>query len=336
MINSLHLKIGLTLISLFALPTLFAIDAPQTSKGDGYAEYSTPAIAPQQTHPPTFGVVMLGGHGEVEEANKFLCDHSGGGKIVVLSASGEAEYNDDFHTACPANSVTTLVITSRNGGMNAFVAAQLHSASAIFISGGDQSNYVKFWSGTTVQTEINQAIARGVPIGGISAGLAVEGQFVFSSMLDTITTPEALANPYDPHLTLERDFLAIPLLRGVITDSHFSARQRMGRSMAFMSRIVQDNWASQVRDIGIDETTAILLEADGNARVTGKNAAYFFTLDHKPEQCVAGKPLTVLHISAFKVQSGANATVDLKAWSSPVGEALDVSVLDGILSVAKR
>ncbi len=333
MINSLHAKIGLALISLFALPVFFASDGTQTSKGDGYAEYSTAASAPAQFHPPTFGLVMLGGHGDVDEANRFLCDHSGGGKIVVLSASGEAEYNDDFHNACPANSVTTLVITSRNGGMSPFVASQLHSASAIFISGGDQSNYVKFWSGTPVQTEINQAIARGVPIGGISAGLAVEGQFVFSSMLDTITTPEALADPYDPHLTLERDFLAIPILRGVITDSHFSARQRMGRSMAFMSRIVQDGWAAQVRDIGIDETTAVLVEADGKARVVGRNAAYFFTLDHKPEECVAKKPLTVRNIKAFKVQAGANATVDLKTWSSPAAEALNVDVVAGKLSV---
>lgn len=336
MIDSLQAKIGLMMLSLLGLPSVFAPARTQTSAGDGYAEYSTPATAPQQIHSPRFGLVMLGGHGEVDEANKFLCEHSGGGKIVVLSASGEAEYNDDFHVACPANSVTTLVITSRNGGMSPFVAAQLHSASAIFISGGDQSNYLKFWSGTPVQSEINQAIARGVPIGGISAGLAVEGQFVFSSMLDTITTPEALANPYDPHLTLERDFLAIPILRGVITDSHFSARQRMGRSMAFMSRIVQDGWVTQVRDIGIDETTAVLVEADGKARVVGKNAAYFFTLDHKPEACLAGKPLTVRNIKAFKVQSGANAAVDLKAWTSQVGEQMNVDVVGGELSVTKR
>ncbi len=335
MIDSLHAKVALTIVSLFAVTAFVVDDATPTSKGDGYAEYSTPAKAPQQIHPPAFGVVMLGGHGDVDAANKFLCDHSGGGKIVVLSASGEAEYNDDFHNACPANSVTTLVITSRNGGMSPFVAAQLHAASAIFISGGDQSNYVKFWSGTPVQTEINQAIARGVPIGGISAGLAVEGQFVFSSMLDTITTPEALENPYDPHLTLERDFLAIPILHGVITDSHFSARERMGRSMAFMSRIVQDGWAAKVRDIGIDETTAVLVEGDGKARVVGENAAYFFTLDHKPEQCVAGKPLTTLNIAAFKVHSGANAAVDLNSWSSPVGEPLNVNVVDGKLSVSK-
>jgi cyanophycinase len=335
MINTASPKIGLMTIMLLGFAIVFASVSTQSSAGDGYAEYSTPATAPQQIHPPRFGLVMLGGHGDVDDANKFLCNHSGGGKIVVLSASGEAEYNADFHAACPANSVTTLVITSRNGGMSPFVATQLHSASAIFISGGDQSNYVKFWSGTPVQSEINQAVARGVPIGGISAGLAVEGQFVFSSMLDTITTPEALANPYDPHLTLERDFLAIPILRTVITDSHFSARQRMGRSMAFMSRIVQDGWADQVRDIGIDETTAVLVEADGQARVVGKNAAYFFTLDHKPEACLAGKPLTVRNIKAFKVQSGANAAVDLKTWSSPDGEQMNVDVVDGKLSVSK-
>jgi hypothetical protein len=39
-------------------------------------------------------------------------------------------------------------------------------------------------------------IASGKPIGGSSAGLAVLGEFSFSSMIDTIHSPAALADPY--------------------------------------------------------------------------------------------------------------------------------------------
>jgi len=306
----------------------------QTEKGNGYAAYSTAAKDPKAAQAPNFAAVLVGGHGDVEEATDFLCKHSGGGDLVVLSASGADDYNSDFHAACPGNSVTTLVITSAVGGNDPFVADKIRKAHAIFISGGDQSNYVKFWSGNAVQKEINADVARGVPIGGISAGLAVQGQFVFTAMEDTVKSPEALANPYDSHVTLARDFLTIPALKGVITDSHFSQRERMGRSIAFLARIVQDGWAKEVHGIGIDETTAVLVDADGHARVVGENSAYFMTLDHRPEICVDGKPLTVRHVKVWKLSAGAE--FDLKSWTGPEGTAMEADVVDGKMTLTVR
>jgi cyanophycinase len=299
----------------------------QTAKGNGYAAYTTAAKNPKTASAPNYGGVLLGGNGDVDEATQFLCEHSGGGDIVVLRASGADEYNSDFHDACPANSVTSLVITSTDGARDPYVAKTIHDAHAIFISGGDQSNYVRFWSGNPVQKEINAAVARGVPLGGTSAGLAVQGEFAFSAMQDTVTSPEALANPYDPRVTLERDFLAIPQLKGLITDSHFSQRERMGRSIAFLSRIVQDGWVKEVHGIGIDETTAVLVDALGGAHVVGKNASYFMTLDHAPEMCEPGKPLTVRHVKVLKLTAGSH--FDLKSWTGSSGTAFEVNVVDG-------
>jgi cyanophycinase len=304
----------------------------QDSRGTGLKTYSKGAKESKSAQAATFGDVLLGGHGSVDEATRYLCDHSGGGTIVVLSASGKGEYNDEFHKACPANSVTTFVITSEKGARTPVVADTLRKAHAIFFSGGDQSNYVKYWSGTPVQDEINNAVARGVPVGGISAGLAIQGEFLFASFVDTVTSPEALANPYNPRVTLEREFLKIPVLKGVITDSHFSARERMGRSVAFMSRIVQDGWAEEAHGIGIDETTAVLVDADGKATVVGKNAAYFMALKHKPERCVAGQPLTVRNLEVYKLPAGAAAKFDLKSWTGTNGSSFEVNVVDGKMS----
>jgi cyanophycinase len=301
--------------------------AGQTVKGDGYTAYSVAAKNPQPAHAPTFAAVLLGGHGDVDEATSSLCSHSGDGELVVLRASGADDYNSEFQSACPGNSVVTLVITSREGANNPFVAEKIRNAHAIFIAGGDQSNYVKYWTGNAVQKEFDAAVKRGVPIGGISAGLAVQGEFVFDSMLDTVTSPQALANPYDPHVTLVRDFLSIPVLKSIITDSHFSQRERMGRSLAFLARIVQDGWAQEAHGIGIDETTAVLVEADGRARVVGKNSAYFMTLDHRPEVCVDGKPLTLRHVKVWKL--GAGDTFDLRTWAAAGGSSFEVNVVDG-------
>jgi cyanophycinase len=306
----------------------------QTQKGNGYAAYSTPAANPKPSEAPSFVAVLLGGNGDVDEATDFLCKHSGGGDLVVLRASYADEYNPEFHKACPGNSVTTLVITSTEGANDPFVAEKIRDAHAIFLAGGDQSNYVKFWTGNAVQREINADVTRGVPVGGISAGLAVEGQFVFTSMLDTVKSPEALANPYSPHVTLARDFLTIPALKGVITDSHFSQRERMGRSIVFLARIVHDGWAKEVHDIGIDETTAVLVDADGRARVVGQNSAYFMTLDHSPEVCADGKPLTVRHVKVLKLSAG--DAFDLKSWTAVGGTSLEADVVDGKLTLSVR
>ena len=55
------------------------------------------------------------------------------------------------------------------------------------------------------------------------------------------------------------------------------------------SRIVQDGWAQEGHGIGVDETTAVLVDADGHSRVVGKNSAYFMTLGHRPDIGVDGK-----------------------------------------------
>ena len=327
-----RLRIAIPLLGILLTRVLPC--AGQTIKGNGYTAYSVTAKDPRPPKAPTFAVVLLGGHGDVDEATSFLCSHSGGGELVVLRASGADDYNSEFQSACPGNSVVTLVITSREGADDPFVAEKIRNAHAIFIAGGDQSNYVKYWSGNAVQKEINDDVKRGVPIGGISAGLAVQGEFVFDSMLDTVKSPQALANPYDPHVTLVRDFLSIPTLKSIISDSHFSQRERMGRSLAFLARIVQDGWAQEAHGIGVDETSAVLVEADGHARVVGKNSAYFMTLDHRPEVCVDGKPLTLRHVSVLKLRAG--DTFDLKTWTATGGSSFEANVVDGKMTTTEQ
>jgi cyanophycinase-like exopeptidase len=307
-----------------------------TSTGPGYVAYSLAAAKPTPPRAPVFGLAMLGGGGDVDQAARFLCDHSGGGEIVVLRATEDDSYNTYFHGICPENSVITLVISSAQGADAPFVAQHLRSAHAIFISGGDQSNYVKFWTGAATQREINLAIERGVPLGGISAGLAVQGQFAFSALLDTVTSEEALANPFNPKVTLDRNFLSIPPLAGIITDSHFSARQRMGRTIAFLSRIVHDGWASTGHAIGIDEATAVLVDGQNRATAVGKGAAWFIELDHQPELCAMGRPLTVRNVKVYELPAAPRSKFDLTRWTGAGGRAFTLNVVNGVLDARPK
>jgi cyanophycinase-like exopeptidase len=42
-------------------------------------------------------------------------------------------------------------------------------------------------------------------------------------------------------VTITHNLVSVDLLRGVITDTHFRQRDRMGRLMGFMGRVMKDN-----------------------------------------------------------------------------------------------
>ena len=227
---------------------------------------------------PRAGFALMGGGTDQDEAFRFLCERAGGGDFLVLRATGKDDYNTYIQKLCPINSVATVVIPNRAAAEDPFVAAKIREASAVFISGGDQANYINFWMGTPVQTELNNAIKRGVPLGGTSAGLAVMGEYAYTSQGDKPDDPNldgktAIADPFGPRITLVRGFLDIPILKGVVTDTHFAKRDRMGRLLVFLARLNKPG--ARVRGIGVQEKAALLLETDGAGRVVGKGAAYF-------------------------------------------------------------
>jgi cyanophycinase len=72
--------------------------------------------------------------------------------------------------------------------------------------------------------------------GGTSAGAAVLGEYLFSAEINTITSAEALANPYNSKLSLRDNLFKFSLLKNTITDTHYNNPDRRGRHIAFMAR----------------------------------------------------------------------------------------------------
>ena len=272
------------------------------------------------------------GGNNVDDAFRWLIRKSGGGDVVILSASGSDDYNRYIQNLGPVNSVGSIVIKSRAASSDPFVLDKVRQAAAIFITGGDQWNYIRYWKGTPLATAIHEAVKRGVPIGGTSASLAIQGQYSFSAEMETITSAQALANPFDLHLTLESSFLKLPNLEGVITDSHFSRRDRFGRLLAFLARIAQDTGAA--KGVGIDERTAILLEPDGSATVTGEGAAYFVSSNKKPEVCTPDKPLTYEDLSVYRVPAAGK--FNFQTWTGQGGESYRLSAIAGIIFSSQK
>jgi cyanophycinase len=286
-----------------------------------------------------FGVAMMGGGSDLGEAFRWLCAKANGGDFLVLRARGDDAYNPYVAGLCKVNSVATLVIPNREAAQAPRVAEVIGQAEAIFIAGGDQALYVRFWQGTPVLDAINAHLAAGKPIGGTSAGLAVLGQFVYGALEDKpddadLTSREVVADPYNQRATLVRDFLKVPGLENTLTDSHFARRDRMGRSLGFLARIVQDGWSRTPREIAIDEKSALLVEADGRGKVMGTGlGVYFLRVSGAPAVCKRGQPLTLDGIAAYHAPAG--ATFDLHTWAGSGGEAYSIPVTAGKIHTSR-
>jgi cyanophycinase len=285
------------------------------------------------------GIAMMGGGSDLDEAFHWLCDKGSGGDFLILRAHGGADYNPYVTGLCKTNSVATLIIRSRKGALEPRVAEIISQAEVIFIAGGDQSRYVNFWKGTPVEDAINAHVAAGKPIGGTSAGLAVLGQFAYGCLQDKpkdadLTSREVLADPYIKRVTAVRDFLKVPGLENTLTDSHFAKRDRMGRSLGFLARIVADGWSETPREIAIDEKSALLVDASGRGRVVGTGlGVYFLQVTAAPQICRLGQPLTFNKISAYHAPTG--ASFDIRAWNGDGGEAYSISVEAGQIQTGR-
>jgi cyanophycinase-like exopeptidase len=280
----------------------------------------------------TPGTVLMGGSTDVDKAFEWLCQRAQGGDFLVVRATGTDAYNPYVQSLCPGlNSVATLIIGSARAAADPDVRAIIERAEIVWIAGGDQSNYINDWTGTPVQEALNQHIASGRPIGGTSAGLAVLTQFVYSALGSKgITSAQALADPYNRYNTFAVDFLYVPHLQGTVGDTHFAARDRMGRTISFLCRMHAAGVSAAPRAIAVSEETAVLIGGDGVGEVAGLNHAYFISAPGAPEVCSPGLPLTYRNVAVQRV--GVGQTFNVGAWSGSAGTAYTVTAEAGVLS----
>jgi cyanophycinase len=315
--------------TLLVLPSAAWRQHAASDDTKGY-EYFVTGNPNDVTAKTSYGLLLMGGGKDVESAFRWMIGKSGGGDFVVLRASGTDAYNPFIAGLGKVDSVETLIIKTRAAASDPFIINKIRNAEAVFIAGGDQWNYVRNWKGTPVEDAINFVASKKAPIGGTSAGLAVLGEFLFSAQNDGVTSADALANPFTERVTVDRQFLSLPLMKGIITDSHFVERNRMGRTVAFLSRIIENGWASTVKAIAIDRETAVAVEANGEASIHGKNVAYFIQASAKPEVCQPGRPLTINNLSVYKTPSG--AAFNLPKWRGNNGSAYKISASNGALT----
>lgn len=355
-----------------------------------YSSVGNPAINPSisQTRPsPSY--VLMGGGPDVDEAYRWMMKQAGilpgtGGRLVVIRATGDGAYDPYMYYSNAASSTAsadiidgwvggaslglssaeTLVIPNIIAANDPTVNAIVARANVVWIAGGDQSNYVKFWKGQKLEATLKGLMVKNVPIGGTSAGLAVLGQFDFAAINGTVTSAQAISDPYNRYMTFDPNplsltggFIAPPALSNVITDSHVDTRDRMGRLITFVSRLVGPYQVSgsllgcsggvlnnsSARGIGLSVESALLVNQENDGHFSGRRvtntpapsseaAVYFVSATQGPTVCASGKVLAVPTSSVqIRKLADSTTTINLSDWST-MSVYKSVGVVSGVVS----
>jgi len=303
----------------------------------------------------------MGGGTKSPEALRWFAEKAGGGDLVIVGAKDhpdelsnqESTFNAFRRLDC-LRSITFLIVDSRSKADAPYVEELLRRADGIFLPGGDQTAYYDLWQGTRVARAINERMqARSVPIGGSSAGMHSIGRVLHAPEGScSVASQDALQDPYlapsaglhTPGITLKESFLDVPTMENVLTDTHWSERDRMGRSIVFLARILQDGMrsAQEARLIACDEGVAVCVDGTGMARVYAAEmprpaSAFFIRPNGAPDVCRRREPLTWTApagaLTAQRVVGDKEGThcFDLATWKGPSTEEFQINVRHGRL-----
>lgn len=411
-------SVAFRLLRLAAISAFYSalLIAPLSSAKDGGKLYqyfsvgnpdSSPVIsASDRATTPSY--VVMGGGPDVDVAFQWLIQRAGikpgtGGRLVIIRATGTEAYNPYIYysdasgstSSLPPtdqdgwvggahlglSSVETLIIPSVNAANDPTVNQIVARANVVFIAGGDQRDYIKYWKNTQLDWTLQTLMRNKVPIGGTSAGLAVLGQFDFAALSGTVTSARALANPFNKYMSLDPTpqtlnsttrtfsaggFITPSPLFNTILDAHLDERDRMGRLVTFVSRLIgpfngagcsggilvpssaqtlmpQPYGDLIARGIGVGVEAALLISGDGspstpimaklvtNPTTATKSAAYFVLPQNYPGQCAAGKALSGVTSVVNKVDK-TKPDFNMSSWSGG-HPSYTLTVTNGIITV---
>jgi cyanophycinase len=249
-------------------------------------------------------VLLMGGGSDVDDAfSNRVAPHIGSsGDIVVIRTSGTDAYNDYLLGLTNADSVETLIIDTRTKANDPYVDWVIRSAEFVWVTGGDQSDYLNQWQGTNVQSALQHVFDKGGVVGGTSAGMAL--------MADSIYDPDGVSGAVSSevvtdfcHETLQFSsrFVDIPMLNNSLTDTHFQERDRMGRASVSLG-----HHSTNFFSIAASEATSIFVTQDGNGVVDGSGEVYVLkeTAQTQRQTLTCGQAVNYSDILRTKLLSG--------------------------------
>jgi cyanophycinase len=259
---------------LFALPALLGACAAASSATAGAASSAMAAVSPSTARGTLF---IVGGGPQPPALVREFVDLAGGSRahIVVFAMasaegekSGEEKANELRQLGAQAFNVW---VTNAQANTDS-VARLLDAATGVWFGGGDQVRLANVIRGTRTEQAIRSRYEAGAVIGGTSAGAAVMSAVMLTG--DERRPGGARRDTTSAYMTIERDNVIVAdgfgLLSNAIVDQHFLRRRRHNRLVSLVLE------RPPHLGIGIDESTALVVEPGGHWRIAGASVAVVY------------------------------------------------------------
>lgn len=210
-------------------------------------------------------VIPIGGAEERTSSAKVLkkfvklCGGKKARIVIIPTASNLTDTGDKYieiFEKLEVEKAISLSINERSEASRPDYIEALDNATGIFITGGNQLRLSTILGGTEVAQKIRRLNARGVHVAGTSAGAAIMPEHMIAGG-STGSVPSADGVNLAPGLGLTN---------ALLIDQHFSQRDRLGRLLTAIS------YNPFMLGVGIDEDTAIFIDAEQNFEVVGSGA----------------------------------------------------------------
>jgi cyanophycinase len=232
------------------------------------AERQTPNV-------PNGTLIIVGGGGMPSGLMQRFVDLAGGeqAQLVYVPCSEDDDMSSDTRLLelwkqMGAKSCSLLHTKNRQvANEDERFLEPLKQATGIWFGGGRQWNLADSYYGTKAHLLMKQVLTRGGVIGGSSAGASIQGNYL--ARATPIENFRIMAPGY------ERGGLGF--LNGVAIDQHFTQRRRQKDLRSLVETY------PQMLGIGIDETTAILVQ-QSTAEILGPGTVTFQWQDESSRQ----------------------------------------------------
>jgi len=214
-------------------------------------------------HGETRGWIVPIGGAENKENDRHILERfvrvsgGAGADIVVIPTASRvhetgARYEEIFKDLGAAH-VTVMDFDTRRDCQEAGRLRRIEEASGIFFTGGNQLRLTTLLGGTPVAKLIRACNARGVTVGGTSAGASIlsEHMIAFGDEGSSVISGSVRLAP------------GLGLTNRFIIDQHFRQRDRLGR---LITALAYNPFAV---GIGLDEDTAAFIGPDETLEVEG-------------------------------------------------------------------
>jgi len=239
--------------------------------------FSSTIFFSQNESDSTFGsLFIIGGGSRPDYMMKEFVDMAGGDKakiIVVPMASSEpvetGKYQSEQFIKFGA-SADYILIDEKNYSES--VLQKFNGATGVFFSGGDQRRLTERLLGTKILDIIKEIFEEGGVIGGTSAGAAVMSSIMITGDEEVNKEDEKFIDIRQKNIITTKGF---GFIKNAIIDQHFLYRKRHNRLIS----VVLEH--PELIGIGIDESTAIILNSNDSFEVLGENQVVVYSTNKK-------------------------------------------------------